>query len=318
MPLLALTRRDGVVQGFTDHDRDLVFDGVTCRAGTGLTGSEATQPARPRRRRLGVAGALADEALTEADLAAGRYDAAASRSIWSTGASRRCSVLTAQGHARRGAARGRGVRRRVARADAPAERGERAALHRDLRRRSRRRALQLDLGEPAFRGTGDGRGARRPSIVLASGLDDFADGWFSAGRLIWTRGANDGLAVEVKSHRVGDDGVALDLWQAMPEPIAAGDTFTVTAGCDKRFATCRDRFDNAVNFRGFPHIPGNDFVIRYAGEPGEPGNDGGSRRAESLRPPDRLRKFPNALSPAPPSSPRRAPGSARPIGIRLR
>ena len=61
----------------------------------------------------------------------------------------------------------------------------------------------------------------------------------------------------------------------MPEPIAAGDTFVVTAGCDKRFATCRDRFDNVVNFRGFPHIPGNDFVMRYA-VPGEPGNDGGS------------------------------------------
>jgi len=49
----------------------------------------------------------------------------------------------------------------------------------------------------------------------------------------------------------------------------------VTAGCDKRFDTCRNRFNNAVNFRGFPHIPGNDFVIRYAVE-GEPGNDGGS------------------------------------------
>ena len=54
-----------------------------------------------------------------------------------------------------------------------------------------------------------------------------------------------------------------------------GDTFIVTAGCDKRFATCRDRFDNAVNFRGFPHIPGNDFVVSYPVQ-GEPGNNGGS------------------------------------------
>ena len=45
------------------------------------------------------------------------------------------------------------------------------------------------------------------------------------------------------------------------KPIATGDAFTVTAGCDKRFATCRARFANAENFRGFPHIPGNDFVI---------------------------------------------------------
>ena len=57
--------------------------------------------------------------------------------------------------------------------------------------------------------------------------------------------------------------------------IAAGDDFTATAGCDKRFATCHNRFNNAVNFRGFPHIPGNDFVIRYPVQ-GEPGNDGSS------------------------------------------
>ena len=53
----------------------------------------------------------------------------------------------------------------------------------------------------------------------------------------------------------------LTLWQAMAGADRGGDTFVVTAGCDKRFDTCRDRFDNAVNFRGFPHIPGNDFVV---------------------------------------------------------
>lgn len=34
-------------------------------------------------------------------------------------------------------------------------------------------------------------------------------------------------------------------------------------GCDRALATCRDRFGNVANFRGFPHIPGNDFVLRY-------------------------------------------------------
>ena len=40
-------------------------------------------------------------------------------------------------------------------------------------------------------------------------------------------------------------------------------------GCDRALATCRDRFANVPNFRGFPHIPGNDFVLRYptAGNP---------------------------------------------------
>jgi uncharacterized phage protein (TIGR02218 family) len=60
----------------------------------------------------------------------------------------------------------------------------------------------------------------------------------------------------------------------MAEPIAVGDGFVVTAGCDKQFSTCRDRFGNAVNFRGFPQIPGNDFVVSYP-VPGTPGNSGG-------------------------------------------
>jgi uncharacterized phage protein (TIGR02218 family) len=61
----------------------------------------------------------------------------------------------------------------------------------------------------------------------------------------------------------------------MPQAIASGDAFVVTAGCDKAFATCHGRFSNVVNFRGFPHIPGNDFVMTYPVQ-GEPGHDGSS------------------------------------------
>ena len=71
------------------------------------------------------------------------------------------------------------------------------------------------------------------------------------------------VAVEVKTHRISLDGVLIELWQRAPEPIEIGEAFIVTAGCDKRFATCRDRFANAANFRGFPAIPGNDFIIAY-------------------------------------------------------
>jgi len=116
---------------------------------------------------------------------------------------------------------------------------------------------------------------RTNSAFSASGLDGFDDGWFTAGKLVFTSGGNDGLSVEVKSHR-NDGTVTVELWQAMPEPIASGDTFIVSAGCDKRFQTCHGRFNNTVNFRGFPNIPGNDFVVSYP-LPGQPGNDGASR-----------------------------------------
>lgn len=54
--------------------------------------------------------------------------------------------------------------------------------------------------------------------------------------------------------------------------------FIAQAGCDKRFTTCRNKFGNGVNFRGFPHLPGNDFIIggTGAGDPGAGPFDGGS------------------------------------------
>ena len=57
--------------------------------------------------------------------------------------------------------------------------------------------------------------------------------------------------------------------------LAFGATFAIYAGCDKRFETCRAKFANTLNFRGFPHMPGNDAVQSrpVAGEP----MDGGSR-----------------------------------------
>src|SRR3977135_41933 len=71
-----LARRDGVVMGFTDHDRDLVVGGVTFRAGTGFTSSEAASRFDLSVDGAEISGALADDQLTDADLAAGRYDGA--------------------------------------------------------------------------------------------------------------------------------------------------------------------------------------------------------------------------------------------------
>jgi uncharacterized phage protein (TIGR02218 family) len=71
-----IRRSDGVTQGFTDHDEDVGLGEVTCRAGSGLSGSEATQKLGLAVDSSEISGALADDTLNEADLAAGRYDAA--------------------------------------------------------------------------------------------------------------------------------------------------------------------------------------------------------------------------------------------------
>jgi len=267
-----VTRRDGLVQGFTDHDEDVVIEGTTCRAGTGLTGSEVAQKQGLAVDSSELSGALNADTLNEDDLAASLYDAAEVE-LWFTDWSEpELCVMIAKGTL--------GEVRRDGTAFVAEVRGLSQALGEE-RGRLYTSNCGADLGDgrckinldaPGYRGAGTVAAVTATSSFSASGLDAFADGWFTAGKLTFTSGANAGLSIEVKAHRVSG---GVELWQAMPNPIVAGDTFTVTAGCDKRFATCHDRFNNIVNFRGFPHIPGNDFVLRYP-VAGEPGNDGSS------------------------------------------
>jgi len=71
-----LRRRDGLTTGFTDHDRDLILDGVACRAGTGWTTGAAESGVGLAAGSASVAGVLDDDAIAEADLDAGSYDGA--------------------------------------------------------------------------------------------------------------------------------------------------------------------------------------------------------------------------------------------------
>jgi uncharacterized phage protein (TIGR02218 family) len=270
-----IVRRDGVVLGFTDHDQDVPLGALTCRAGTGLSGSEATAQLGLAVAGSEIAGALSDDALSEADLAAGRYDAATIELFLVDWSEPPLNLLLAKGTI--------GEVRREGKAFAAELRGLTDRLNQESGRRYAA-TCSADLGDSrctvnlagaAHTGNGTITALTGTSGFSTLGLGAFNDGWFTAGRLTWTSGANAGLAGEVKQHRYGLDGILIELWQAMPEPLAPGDAFTVTAGCDKRFETCRDRFGNALNFRGFPHIPGNDFVASYA-VAGESGNSGES------------------------------------------
>ncbi|MCF2523036.1 DUF2163 domain-containing protein [Bradyrhizobium sp. G127] len=269
-----LTRRDDVVQGFTDHDDDLVIDGVTYRAGTGFISSEATSRFDLSVDGAEIAGALSDDALLDSDLAAGRYDAASVETWlvdWSDVSLR---VLTARSTL--------GEVKREGQAFSAELRGLADSLSQDSGRLFTARCsadlgdahCRFDLVAGGLQGEGIVTSIESTSTIVADGLDEFDEGVFTGGKLTWIDGANAGLSVEIKEHRMASGHARLSLWQAMPELIASGDTFTVAAGCDKRFVTCRARFNNVINFRGFPQIPGNDFVI--ASPDAGAGNDGGS------------------------------------------
>ncbi len=259
-----LTRADGAVEGFTDHDRAIVFDGATYEPDSGFDASEATSATGFAVGGLEVLGALSSERLSADDLAAGLYDGAEVRVFlvnWTTPAERHLLRTGHLGEVTRedGAFRAE-IRGLAAQLDQPNGRVFRHACDADVG--DTRCGVNLATSE--FRGIGAVTAATGRRRFVASGLGSFDAGWFERGRLVWTSGANTGRAIEVRAHRVVSGDVILELWQPMHFNIAGGDAFAVTAGCDKLFGTCVAKFRNGANFRGFPHMPGNDFALSYA------------------------------------------------------
>ena len=288
-----LTRRDGAVQGFTDHDRDLVIDGVTFAARCGFEAAEIEQGLGLAATSSDVAGALSGEALAEADLANGLYDGAR-------------------------------VERWLVDWSDPSQRLLRDAHDLGEVRRTQN-AFTVELRAPTH--VLDQEVGRLYSGVCAA---EFADARCGLAATAW-RAATSVLAGSTASRlRLAPTGLSADalasgvvtlsggasrrlrscaliagaleaaLWTPLAAAPQVGTGATLTAGCDKRFETCRDRFANAVNFRGFPHIPGADYVLRYA-SPGDAGAEGGLARCAG-----------------PMSSPPPLAGWARPIAIRRR
>ncbi len=258
-----IARADGATQGFTDHDLPVAFDGVTCEAASGITASEVQSTLGLAVDNLTVTGALSSATLNEHDLAAGLYDDAAIE-IWRVNwASPDQRVLMRKGNlgqvTRAKTAFQAEVRGLAHRLNQPVGRAYGYSCDADLG--DARCTIALD--DPIFSGSGVVAGVTDNRRFAVSGLDAYTDQWFTGGRLVFTGGANANRAMEVKRHAVSGIAVTIELWQAMSEAVAAGDAFTITAGCDKQFTTCKAKFDNAVNFRGFPTMPGNDAVMSY-------------------------------------------------------
>ena len=267
-----IIRRDGTVLGFTDHDRALRFDGTDFVPETGAIGAALSSTADLAVDNSEIEGALDASALSGDDLAAERYDGAEVEIFRVNWAAPDQRVLIKKGTL--------GEITRAGGAFKAEFRGVSHVLGQTVGRVYQRlcdvnlgaAACGVDLEVTAFKTTGTVTALRDEASFIADGLADFEDAWFAHGRLRWESGANAGASAHIKTQTA--DG-ALALWLPAGGAIAVGDTFTAYAGCDKRFATCKEKFSNAVNFRGFPFMPGNDVAVSYPlrGEK----NDGGRR-----------------------------------------
>jgi len=272
----AITRADGVQYGFTDHDMPLVFEGVTFRADSGLSAQALQQSTGLSVDNTEAIGALSDAAVREEDIEAGRFDGAEVQAWLVNWADVDVRWLQFRGSI--------GELRRSGGAFHAELRGLTEALNRPIGRVYQKpctavladRACGFDLStlgyaeERAVEQVVQAREFRWPDMA------GFEPGWFARGRLVVVSGAAAGLWGAIKLDRFENESRVVELWEPLRGGIAEGDTVRLEAGCDKRMESCRLKFNNFVNFQGFPDIPGEDWVMAVPKQSGT--NSGGSLR----------------------------------------
>ena len=258
-------RSDGMRFGATDHDRELVIDGVECRPQSGLSGAEFRTGADLALGQAATSGVLSSDFLTEADLIAGLWDGArvaVYRVDWSAPQNR---VHIWSGRVGEVIWSGAAFRAELVslKADFEARIGRVYSRNCDAEIGDAR--CGVDLSSPAHRAEGAVSDVYPDTRLRLPAIQSFSTGFFTGGRLTLPGGAS----VRIQSQ----EGAVLNL--ASRALVSVGDVVVATAGCDKRYTTCGEVFANTENFRGFPHLPGMDAVI--SGPAGD-GSDDGSKR----------------------------------------
>lgn len=272
----AVTRTDGTVYGFTDHDLDLSFEGITFKADTGLTALALEQTTGLSVDNTESLGALSSAAVREADIEAGRFDGARVKAWlvnWQNPTERVLEFNGTFGEITRASG---GFRTELRGLTEMLNQPQGRVYHSACAAVLGDGACKVDLDAPGLSVTlsvqavEDARVFRFEDISELSGFDNR---WFERGRLVVQTGAAQGLVGLVKNDHLTAEARTLDLWSPIRAEIAVGDTIRLEAGCDKRAETCRLKFNNFNNFRGFPHIPGEDWLTAFPSSQDD--NDGG-------------------------------------------
>jgi len=272
----AIRRRDGVELTFTDHDMPLSFDGMQFRADSGLSARALSQSTGLSVDNTEAMGALSHAVIREDEIEQGRYDGAEVlcwRVNWADVSQR--SVLF------RGSI---GELRRAGGAFRAELRGLTEALNRSLGRIYQKPcsavlgdgACGFDLDAAGYSETTDIEQHQEGRVFQWQDLPGYDDGWFVRGRLEVLSGPAAGLWGMIKHDRRIDGLREIELWEPVRGAIATGTQVKLVAGCDKRMETCRLKFNNFLNFQGFPDLPNEDWMM--AVPKSTSANSGGSLR----------------------------------------
>lgn len=257
-----VTRKDGAVYGFTDHDMPVTFASLTYGPDSGFAPAEIRSSDDLSVDAQDAVGVLNSSLITETDILDGRWDNAAIevwRVNWADSAQRVMMRRGNIGEVRRGKLQFTAEVRSMAHyLNQPIGRTYQYSCDAAL---GDSRCTVSIAGAP-FRLTGTVATLSGDRGFAAAALGSSEDGFFARGSVIWASGANAGRTMDVNDFIGG----YVTLMEQPVRPMGIGDTFAIIAGCDKQFATCQAKFLNAVNFRGFPHMPGEEAVLRYAAQ----------------------------------------------------
>ena len=252
-----LARADGVTLGLTSHDQPLTLRGLIYAAAPGMVPSAIERRAGLGADSVDLSGALTSGLLSEADLAMGRWDGARLTLYavnWCAPDEDPMLLLSGQ----------LGSVDLVDGQFTVELAGRAQPLNRPATF-STSPLCRAQFGGPQCGIDMAGR-VRMAHVIALAGtrltLDTaLATDAYQLGRLRWAEGPQAGQSVCILTN----EGTSVTLADA-PRPVPACPLLVeMTQGCDRRFSTCQTRFANAENFRGEPHLPGTDVLMRYGG-----------------------------------------------------
>lgn len=244
-----ITLKSGAILTFTDHDRDLIYDGLTYKATTGFSSSGSPSNLDMKVNSIDVQSFIDDVYIKEEDILAGAYDDAKVEVFKVNWGSPDDGRIVSQigfigdievvGPIFIAEVRGRMqvLKKTVGQLYSP---NCRAVLG-DVK-------CTVNMSTYLTAGSVSGITSNRIFTVGALGQ---ADSYFRRGLIEWTSGKNVGLQTEVKDNIADEISLILNALF----PVEVGDTFNIYPGCNKSSVICKTVYNNLLNFRGEPFIP---------------------------------------------------------------